>query len=54
MQSLGNRVDRIDRAAGSNATDNQRGLRESHDAGPPPEYSEQVEAFKKGILQSGK
>lgn len=54
MQSLGDRSGRYDRGSGGNATDDQRGLRESHDAGPPPEYSEQVEAFKQGILQSGK
>jgi hypothetical protein len=54
LQSLGTRGGQVDRRSGGNATDTQRGLRESHDAGPPPEYSEQVEAFQQGILQGGK
>jgi hypothetical protein len=54
LRSLGSRSGQLDRRGGSAATDTQRGLRESHDAGPPPEYSEQVEAFQKGILQGGK
>jgi len=54
LHSLGARGGQVDRRSGGNAIDTQRGLHESHDAGPPPEYSEQVEAFQKGILQGGK
>jgi hypothetical protein len=54
LQSLGSRNGRLDRSGAGSTTDNQRGLNETHDAGPPPEYSEQVQAFQQGILQSGK
>ena len=54
LHSLGERSGQLDRRSGGNATDTQRGLHESHDAGPPPEYSEQVEAFQQGVLQGGK
>jgi hypothetical protein len=54
LHSLGARSGQLVRRNGGNSTDTQRGLHESHDAGPPPEYSEQFGAFQQGILQSGK
>jgi hypothetical protein len=54
LHSLGSRAGQLDRRSGGNSMDTQRGLRESHDAGPPPEYSEQFDAFQQGILQGGK
>jgi hypothetical protein len=53
LRTLGSRNGLISRHS-DQPVDSQRGLRESHDSGPPAEYIEQFDAFQQGALRGGK
>jgi hypothetical protein len=53
LRTLGSRGGLLSRHS-DQPVDTQRGLRESHDSGPPAEYIEQFDAFQQGALRGGK
>ena len=48
LRSLGQRSGVLARRGDHSLDDSQRGLRESHDSGPPADYQEQFNAFQQG------
>ncbi len=50
-RSLGSRTGQLIRRGDRNANDEQRGLFDAHDNGPPADYADQFDAFQKGAAR---